>query len=166
MTPVNTYDAQIFSARLSPHRSMRREHFHVLMMCLCSAMFFLSIPFFILGAWPVLGFMGLDVLGIWWAFRVNYRDARACENIRLSHVELEVERVSPRGIRSCWRFNPLWVRLEKHEHEEYGLEKLLLISRDRWLELAAFLGPGQKADFARDLTAALRQAKRGPDLNP
>jgi uncharacterized membrane protein len=161
---VNSYDTQIFSAQLSPHRSMQRKHFHVMIMCMCGAMFLLSIPFFVLGAWPVLGFMGLDLIGFWWAFQVNYREARACENIRLSHINLEVEKISARGAHSHWNFNPLWVRLEKREHEEYGLEKLLLVTRDKGLELASFLGPVQKADLARDLTAALREAKRGPDI--
>lgn len=159
------YDTQIFSAHLTPHRSMKREHFHLLMMALCGAMFFLSIPFFVLGAWPVLGFMGLDIIGFWWAFHANYKAAKGYEDIHLSHLELQVEKVSPRGKTASWRFNPLWVRLEKHEREEYGIEKLLLVSRQRGLEVASFLGPDQKAEFARDFTLALREAKRGPDLN-
>ena len=165
MPHASAYDTQIFSARLSPHRSMKREHFHILIMCLCAAMFFLSIPFFILGAWPVVGFMGLDVVGFWWAFHVNYKAARGYEDISLSHVELRVEKVTPRGSARRWQFNPLWVSLHKREHEEYGLEKLLLMSRGKGLEVAGFLGPDQKAEFARDFSLALRKAKRGPDVN-
>jgi uncharacterized membrane protein len=162
---TSSYDTQIFSAHLSPHRSMKRKHFHILMMGLCGAMFVISIPFFVLGAWPVLGFMGLDVIGFWWAFRANYKAARGYEDIRLSHLALEVDKVSPRGERASWSFNPFWVRLEKREHEEYGIEKLLLVTRERGLEVASFLGPEQKAEFARDLSAGLREAKRGPDVN-
>ena len=162
MNTVSASDTQIFSARLSPHRSLRREHFGLLMMVLCAAMFFISIPFFVLGAWPVVGLMGLDVLGFWWAFKVNYRDARAYEDIRLTHFELAVAKVSARGRRSEWRFNPAWVRLEKQEHEEYGLEKIWLVFRDKSVELASFLGPAAKAEFARDFAAALGEAKRGP----
>ncbi len=162
MPQTGAFDTQIFSARLVPHRSLQRGHFHLLLMFFCAAMFFISIPFFVLGAWPVLGFMGLDVLGFWWAFRVNYRDARAHEDIRLTHAELSVDKVSARGQRSQWRFNPAWVRIEKQEHEEYGLEKLWLVFRDRSVELASFLGPAAKADFARDFALALSEAKKGP----
>jgi uncharacterized membrane protein len=162
LNPASHNDTQIFSARLSPHRSLQRRQFHFLMMFLCGAMFFISIPFFVLGAWPVLGFMGLDVLGFWWAFRINYRDARAYEDIRLSHFELSVDRVSAKGKRDEWRFNPAWVRIVRQEHEEFGLEKLWIVFRDRSVELASFLGPDQKADFARDFALALSEAKRGP----
>lgn len=159
---ASSLDTQIFSARLSPHRSLKREQFLLLMMVLCGSMFVISIPFFLLGAWPVLGFMGLDVLGFWWAFKVNYRDARAYEDIRLTHFELAVAKVSPRGARAEFTFNPAWVRLEKQEDEDYGLEKLWLVFRDKSVELASFLGPVAKAEFAKDFALALSEAKRGP----
>lgn len=162
MDTASAYGTQIFVARLMPHRSLQRRHFHWLLMVFCAAMFCVSVPFFVLGAWPVLGFMGLDVLGFWWAFRVNYRDAKACEDIRLSHAELVVDKVSPRGQHAQWRFNPAWVRIEKQEHEEYGLEKLWIVFRDRSVELASFLGPAAKADFAKDFALALSEAKKGP----
>lgn len=162
MSQPDPWDTQIFSAELRPHRSLGRAQFQYLMMFFCGAMFFISIPFFVLGAWPVLGFMGLDVLGFWWAFRVNFRDARAIESIKLTPLELAIDRISPKGARSEWRFNPMWVQVQKQEHEEYGLEKLLIVSRGKALEVAGFLGPDQKARFASDFIRALGEAKRGP----
>lgn len=162
MDAQNPFDAQLFSARLCPHRSLEKKHFHLLLMVFCGAMFFSAIPFVALGAWPVLGFMGLDVIGFWYAFHVNYRAARAYEDIRLTHGELAVEKVSHRGQRTQWRFNPAWVRIEKQEDEEYGLEKLWIVFRDKGVELASFLGPEAKAEFAKDFAAALSEAKRGP----
>ena len=60
-----------------------------------------------------------------------------------------------------WVLNPLWVRLEKIVHEEFGIERLLLISRGRQLAIANFLGPAEKASFAAALGNALAEAKRG-----
>ena len=41
--------------------------------------------FVLIGAWPVTGFLGLDVLLLYLAFRWNYRQARRAELIRLDH---------------------------------------------------------------------------------
>ena len=64
---------------------------------------------------------------------------------------------------SEWTFNPLWVRLEIETHEEFGVERLALVSRGRSLGIASFLGPDEKQSFAKALTAALNTAKRGVD---
>lgn len=130
--------------------------------CVGSASCLASLPFFLMGAWPVVGFMGLDVLLLWLAFRANFRAASAYEDVTLTPVELEIAKVSARGARREWRFNPLWVRLERIEHEEFGIRELMLASRGRRLEIASFLGPNAKADFARDFTAALAEARHGP----
>jgi len=115
-----------------------------------------------LGAWPVFGFFGLDVLLIYWAFRVNYRDAKAYEQVLVTASALTVRKVSHRGQVAEWTLNPLWTRLDKQTHQEYGIEKLFLVSHGRKLAIANFLGPDEKETFAAALAAALGEAKRGP----
>jgi uncharacterized membrane protein len=61
--------------------------------------------------------------------------------------------------------NPLWVQLDQKTHSEYGIEKLYLVSKGRRLAVASFLGPDEKASFAKALTAALAAARRGPTYN-
>ena len=158
----NHGDAQIFAARLAPHRSLDSRQFRVLLAVFCGCAFFTSLPFLILGAWPVAGFMGLDVLLFWLAFRASFRSARACEELRVTPFELSLAKVSARGARREWRFSPLFVRLEKDEDEEFGVQRLALVSRGHSVELAGFLGPDAKADLARDLSRALNEARRGP----
>jgi uncharacterized membrane protein len=109
--------------------------------------------------------MGLDVLGLWVAFRASYRAARAYEELRLTPLELLFARVSRRGARREWRFNPAWVRFERTEHEEFGTQRLALVSRGRSLEVGAFLGPDQKAELANAFSRALALARRGPRLS-
>jgi uncharacterized membrane protein len=53
------------------------------------------------------------------------------------------------------------VRLERETHEEFGIERLYLVSRGKQLTVAGFLGPDQKADFAKALGNALNEARRG-----
>jgi len=62
--------------------------------------------------------------------------------------------------------NPLWVRLDQKTHAEFGIENLYLVSKGRHVAIASFLGPDEKASFAKALTEALQAAKRGPTYNP
>jgi uncharacterized membrane protein len=155
-------DPALFAARLQPHRSLGRRNFRLLMMLFLGANFFTSLPFVFLGAWPVAGFVGLDVVLFYIAFKANYHAARAYEDVRVTAFELRVAKVSAKGQRAEWRFNPAFVRLEREEDEEFGTLRLALVSRGKSVEVAAFLGPGEKADFASALARALAEARRGP----
>jgi uncharacterized membrane protein len=157
---------ELFSALLTPHRSLNRTGFLVLMGFVCAVSFAAGLAFLLMGAWPVLGFFGLDVLAIYWAFRVNFRHAEATEEIRVTPFELRVRRVSHRGHVVEWVLNPLWVQLDQKAHAEFGIEKLYLVSKGRRVSVARFLGADEKASFAKALTAALQAAKRGPTYNP
>jgi uncharacterized membrane protein len=170
MTAGNDFDPEsqpeLFSALLTPHRSLNRTGFLVLMALLSVVSFAAGLAFLLMGAWPVFGFFGLDVLVIYWAFRINFRRARASEEIRVTPSELRVRRVSHRGHVVEFVLNPLWVQLDQKTHAEYGIEKLYLLSKGRRVAIASFLGPDEKASFAKALTAALQAARRGPSYNP
>jgi uncharacterized membrane protein len=159
------YEAPLFDARLNPHRSLGPEAFRKLMLAVFVSSALFSLPFYLMGAWPIVGFMGLDVLALYIAFRVNFRAARAYEELRLTSLELLFARVSIRGARREWRFNPCWVRFERIEHEEFGTQRLSLVSRGRSLEVGGFLGPDQKAELAVQFSRALAQARRGPRMS-
>jgi uncharacterized membrane protein len=73
-----------------------------------------------------------------------------------------VRKVSHHGVVREWTLNPLWVQLDRIVHEEFGIERLFLVSRGRRLAVASFLSPDEKASFARALAAALGEAMRGP----
>ncbi len=152
----------IFSAIITPHRSLGSTGFLVLMLCIGGVSFASGMVFLILGAWPVFGFLGLDVLLVYWAFRANFRAARAYEEVRVTASELTVRKVNQRGGVREWTLNPVWVQLDRIVHEEFGIERLFLVSRGRRLSIAACLGPDEKASFARALSTALGEAKRGP----
>jgi uncharacterized membrane protein len=172
MTDRNDFDAlpdaqpELFSALLTPHRSLSRTGFIIFMATVTVVSFAAGMVFLRMGAWPVFGFFCLDVLLIYWAFRVNFLRAAAFEEITVSPWELRVVRVDHHGHRMEWSFNPLWVRLDNKSHEEYGIEKLYLVSRGRSLVIADFLGPDEKASFSKALSEALAAARRGPSYNP
>ena len=170
MTAGNDFDlireAELFSATLTPHRSLNRAGFLVVMAFVSVVSFAAGVAFLLMGAWPVFGFFGLDVLAIYWAFRVNFRRAKASEEIRLTPSELSVRRISHRGHVVEFTFNPLWVQLDSKVHAEFGIERLYLVSKGRRIAIGSFLGAEEKASFSNALMAALQAARRGVTYNP
>jgi uncharacterized membrane protein len=171
MTAGNDFETgaaepEIFTALLTPHRSLSRTGFVVMMSLVSAVSFAAGIAFLIMGAWPVLGLFGLDALAIYIAFKINFSRARAYEEILVTPSELRLRRVSHRGHVMEWVFNPLWVRIDQIAHEEFGIERLYLVSKGRRVAVASFLGADEKASFAKALSAALATARRGPNYNP
>jgi uncharacterized membrane protein len=164
MTSGNPDDGEptLFSAILTPYRSLGGVGFLILMSLVSLVSFAAGLFFFLIGAWPIVGFLGLDVLLVYAAFKANYRAAAACEHVTMTASELRVRKVSHRGEIAEWTLNPVWVRLDREVHEEFGIERLFLVSHGRRFPIAGFLGPLEKAEFAAALSAALQEARRGP----
>ena len=171
MTPGNSpgseiadaFERPVFDATITPHRSLGRSGFRIVMTLVCLTSVISSIPFVLLGAWPVAGFFGLDILALFVAFQINYRHARAFERIVVTPLEVFLRKVSHHGREAVWRFNPVWTRLERQTDEDYGLLGLTLVSRGQSVAVAAALSPQERSGFADALGAALSSARRGPD---
>jgi uncharacterized membrane protein len=155
-------DPPLFSAILTPHRSLNGTGFLAVMLTLGGASFASGIAFILLGAWPVAGFLGLDVALVYWAFRANFRAATAYEEVTVTASELRFRKVSHRGKIIEWSLNPLWVRLDREVDDEYGMLRLYVVSRGRRFPIAGFLPPIEKESFAKALGEALGEARRGP----
>src|ERR1700754_1471118 len=171
MTTGNGFDPGgaepvLFSALLTPHRSLNRTVFLLVMAFLSLISFAAGIAFLLMGAWPVFGFFGLDLLAIYIAFRINFRRANAREEISVTPSELRLRRISHRGQVMEWVLNPLWVQLDQISHEEFGIERLYLVSRGRRVSVGSFLGPEEKASFSKALRAGIAAARRGVTYNP
>ncbi len=162
---MDAAERPLYAVRLSPHRSLTRGQGRVLVAIFALASAAVSAPFFAMGAWPVVGFLGLDALAMWVALTLSFRAARAYEDVTVTPLELALAKVSAEGRRREWRFNPLWVRLEREAHEEFGVQRLALVSHGQAVEFARFLGPDEKAAVAADMSTALSRARRGPDFS-
>ena len=143
-------------ATLTPHRSLTRRGFIALMSLIAALNFVGGTVFYLAGAWPVAGFMGLDVALIWWAFRANFADARRAECIEITEHELVLERHADGRPREIQRFVRTWVRVELDEDIERELiGGLFLRSRASRVEIGRFLPPHERKEFARELKIAL-----------
>lgn len=130
----------------------------VLMAAVCAVSFGTGLLFFMIGAWPVVGFMGLDVALIYIAFKLNFRALRLYETVDLTQKALTVTRVDPSGRAQSWDFNPYWVRLYLEPRRGRSTE-LSLASHGRRLVFASFLTDSEREDFALALLSALSAAK-------
>ncbi len=146
--------AVLYDAVLSPHRSLPPRGFAVLMLALAAVSFCVSLVFVLNGAWPVSPFFGVDVLLVYWAFRINYRHARMREELRLTEESLTFDRVGVYGDRKRWQFQPFWLRVRFEEEDEHT-NRLVLTSHGRSLVVGSFLGPEERRGVARSLAAAL-----------
>jgi uncharacterized membrane protein len=152
----------LFAANLTPHRSLGGVGFLAAMLAFGIASLVLGIVFLSAGAWPVAGFLGLDVLLVYIAFCVNFRSAAACEHVLVTPSMLNVRRISHKGEVAEFTLNPLWVRLHREADPDYGTQRLLLVSQGCSLPIAQCLSPAERDSFADALSAAIGVARRGP----
>ena len=143
-----------FDATLRPNRSLGRTGFRVLMALAGGSVLAIGTIFMVAGAWPVLGFGGLEFLLLFVAFRLNYRAGRAYERVRLTERHLEVRRFGAAGEVGQWRFEPTWVRVNVEAPADHNC-RLTLSSHGNALVIGAFLSPGERFEVAEALRDAM-----------
>lgn len=142
-------------ATLRPNRSLSAAGFKLTMLCLLGICLLMAVAFAAFGAYPVAGFLGLDVALVFLALRLSYRSGRVAERVRVAFDRVLVSRFGP-GRDRHWVASPLWVRVNE------DADAIHLAAGGRRLAVGAFLSPPERESFAVALRAALLRAKRGP----
>ncbi|WP_045834685.1 DUF2244 domain-containing protein [Hyphomicrobium sp. 99] len=140
---------------LHPHRSLPPGGFVIMMTLISLVSFVIGMVFFLMGAWPVFGFFGLDVALIYWAFKLNYRSGRLYETVTLSPELLKLTRVYPSGKREEFDFNPYWARVRCTVDRPDGRTSLRLAAQGKEVLFGQFLTDDERRNFADALTGAL-----------
>lgn len=161
MPETKDADEPIFSALLTPHRSLGTTGFSILMGLLAMISLFVGLLFWSIGAWPIIGFFGLDILLLYIAFRVNYRAARAREEVTVSRTRLDIRKYAPSGRAENHLFNPFWARFAVSRHDEIGITSMTVEGQGRRVPIGAFLNPDDRESFATAFGRALATAKAG-----
>jgi uncharacterized membrane protein len=166
MNDLHSHEAELpeelfLNARLSPHRSLSPHGFVILLCAVGTVSVLAGLVLFPVGAWPVVGFMGLDVGLLYDAFRMNYRHGRMYETLRLTRGDLRVESVNHRGETKTWRFQPYWLQVLIDDPPRRDSD-LTLRSHGCSLSIGRFLTPAERLDLAKALRAALENARRTP----
>ncbi len=148
-----------FSATITPYRSLSHRGFYRLFLVLLLVFTLVSGVFFALGAWPIVGFMGLEWAGLYWAFKASYRQARAREIVEVWRDETRLTRVNPKGEAQSLSLKTAWVQVINQE-SQYDPKPLYLRSHGRSHPFAADLSANEREGLARALRQGLQQARR------
>ena len=151
-------DPVYFDAILQPNRSLSPEGFRVLMIVFSVLLLGVGAWFYSLGAWPVLGFLGLEVAFVYWCFKQNYKSGRTYDSVHLTDQQLTVDRRNHWGEHKQWVFQPYWLNVDLKEPVEHD-SQIRLRSHGRAITIGCFLAPEERAEFAAALRRALREAQ-------
>jgi len=150
------FDGEAYmDATLRPYRSLSLQAFRWLLIASIVMNLAVAIFFLVQGAFPVVGFLGLDVLALFLAFRFNYRAARREERVVIGKHKVYVASSDPDGRTLHWLLNPVWARVFR---EGNGV---LIRAGERQMRIGAFLSPKECETLAAALDAAVWRAKRG-----
>jgi uncharacterized membrane protein len=149
-----------FRVVLTPYRSLSGRGFVLLMAFVGVVSFIAGVSFMAMGAWPVLGFFGLDVAIIYFAFRANYRAARAFETIAIDGGRLLLARTDAEGTCREIELNPYWTGVSLKEGAD-GSTRLALTSHGRAYTCGSFLSDNERRTLADALREALLAARGG-----
>ncbi|RFC69307.1 MULTISPECIES: DUF2244 domain-containing protein [Mesorhizobium] len=158
---ISTLPAEepFFRALLTPHRSLGRKGFLILMLAVGTGWLTTGAFFLANGAWPVFGFFGLDVLLLYVAFKVNYRAARAHEEVSVSRTRVDIRKVASSGKSEEHLFNPFWARFSIVRHDEIGITSMTVEGQGQRVPVGSFLNPDDRESFAKAFGAALLRAR-------
>lgn len=153
-------DRPVFAAELVPYRSLGKKGFRVFLV-ICGAFCAIHSVFFLTtGAWLVSLFFGVDFLLLYIAFRVNYRAARAREEVTVSRTRLEIRKYSPTGRMTEHRFNPFFARFDVRRHDEFGVLSMEVTGEGRRTDIGSFLNPDDRESFAKAFGGALASVRQ------
>jgi len=146
----------LLNITILPYRSLSKKSFRNLMFVVCFIFFSIGVFFWSLGAWPVFGFLGLDVILLYLAFKINYKSGEIFENLKLFNSNLLVTRSFPSGKSQSWSLEPYWTRVEISKNFPND-QKLVLKSKDKVVLLGSFLNLNDKKKLMKKINEALKE---------
>lgn len=144
----------LFTTELRPNRSATPGAVHRLALILCVILIPAGMIFIYVGAWPVFGFLGLELVALIVLLKLHHRRGYMVERIVLTAEDLSVERLDPWGRRQCWSFQRHWVQVNLENADDLN-GNLELRSHGKALTIGAFLTPPERSEAASTLRRAL-----------
>ena len=153
--------AVLYSAVLRPHRSAGLRVARIVAGLVAALLVIVGAGFLLAGAWPVLPFLGLEVVLLYALLRFNQRAGNACEAINLTRTALTVRRLDHWGKQSDFSFPPYWLQVNLWEMPGQD-NRLELRTHGRSLAIASFLLPHERRELAQTLRRALGRVSTPP----
>jgi uncharacterized membrane protein len=156
---TKTQAKPLFAATLTPHRSLTPTGKRVVIGLIAALALVPGLVFYVAGAWPVVGFMGLDVLAIWAALTISMRSGKASEVVTLWPAALELKKIDAKGAEEVLSFLPANVRFLVDRDYNERVTGLWFKADDRKVPVGAFLSTDEKLSFSKVFGTALRKAR-------
>ena len=156
---TKTQAKPIFAATLTPHRSLSPAGKRWVVGLVAALALGPGVVFYLAGAWPVVGFMGLDVLAIWAAFTVSTGQGKLSEELTLWPTSLELKKTDARGKQEVLTFVPQSVRFVMDRDYNERVNGLWLKTETTRVALGAFLSADEKLSLSKVFGTALRKAR-------
>jgi uncharacterized membrane protein len=157
--PILAAGPVYMDAELRPNRSLSGNGFKIVMLSMAAMSFLAGLGFVSIGAWPVIGFFGLDILLIYLAFKLNFKSgAKERETIRVTASEIAISRTCYRGRVGWWRVSPSFARVQVDQPSDYEAT-IHLTAGGTCVPLATCLSPPERIAFADALKSALDRAR-------
>ena len=145
-------------AVIKPNRSMSRQGLYIVLGVMIAFNLMVAVFLLVLGAPPVLPFLGLDVLAVGLALRASFRAAERSERVRVTAEAVTVSREDEKGARVVWISPTAFTRVGVEQPGEHEARVRLMMSRRR-LTLGRALSPSERVEFARALERAILDAR-------
>ncbi|PVM73908.1 DUF2244 domain-containing protein [Caulobacter radicis] len=150
--------ALYMDAVIRPNRSLSRAGMAVVLGVAVAFNLMVAVFLLVVGAPPVLPFLGLDVLALWLALRASNRALSRSERVKVTAEEIIVSREDAKGARVVWTSPTAFTRVDLDQPGEHESRVRLFMSRRR-LTLARALSPDERVAFARALERAIKAAR-------
>jgi uncharacterized membrane protein len=155
----------LFEAELVPHRSLSPRGIFLVLGFLGAVSLSVTTLFWYLGAWPIAGFNGGEMLIAAALLRTHARSRRVREVLCLTEGGLRIERFDVHGHRTELFLPAAWLNAQLEERPG-RVPGLFLSTHGRREEVARSLGEFQKRDLADALRAALFRLRNPEFENP
>lgn len=151
--------AVYLDAVLEPPRSLSPAGLSRVMLALGAFAFVFSMGFLLVGAYPVVGFMGAEVILLWYLLRRFVRRAGPRTHIRITAENIEVCHISSRGREVSREQLPSYFARVVHDVSVKGAHALRIVSGRRSFAIGEHLSDDERSTLAARIRCALQDAR-------
>ncbi len=142
-----------FSRVLRPHRSSSERAVKIVTGFVLCLFIPTGMVFLLVGAWPVFGFMGLEVIALIFALRYNHKVGSAFEAITLTDNEFRHSKVNHWGKRKHTSFQPQWLQVRIDEPSQ----QLIAGTHGKRVVIGKFLTDDEREELCTVLIEEIRR---------
>ena len=143
--------------KIYPSQSLGKTGFRVLMLVFMLPAFLIGIYFSFRGAWPVAGFLGLELLLIYLAFKISFISNKVFEHITLDEKILKICYHKQNKVVRTINLEPTWLKVQINNNPRP--DRLALTSHGKVNIIGKYLSKEERAIVAEKIKNSLHNWK-------